>query len=68
MRCHGGYLANAGPFALFASSDECTAACLPAHAVPALGLPGALGFGLSLGILAVAWLRHSNRTGPRRDQ
>ncbi len=34
---------DADPFALFASGDECTAACLPAHAVPALGLPGALG-------------------------
>jgi hypothetical protein len=56
-----------GPFTLFASPDECTAACLPAHEIPALRLPGALGLGLGLCALAAAWLRHRKRTVPRRN-
>jgi len=54
------------PFALFASSGECTAACLPAQAVPALGLPGTLGLGLVLSGLAVAWSRRGTETASRR--
>ena len=46
------------PFVLFASSDECTAAC-PAHAVPVLGLPGGLALGLGLSCLAFAVSRRS---------
>jgi hypothetical protein len=56
-----------GPFTLFSSPDECTAACLPAHEIPALRLPGALGLGLGLCALAAAWLRHRKRTVPRRN-
>ena len=55
------------PFALFTSGNECTAACPPAPAVPALGLPGAVGLGLVLSGLAIAWLRRSTKTVPRRD-
>lgn len=55
------------PFVLFASGEECTSACLPALAVPAVGLPGALGLVLGLCALAVAWSRRNTQTGPRHD-
>ena len=58
---------DADPFALFASGDECTTACPPTHAVPVLGLPGALGLGLGLSGLAIAWSRRSTKTAPWRD-
>ena len=56
---------DAGPFALFASEDECTAACPMAQAVPSLGLPAALGLGVVLGSLAVAWSRRYGQIAGR---
>jgi hypothetical protein len=53
-------------FVLFVSRDQCTAACPPADAVPALSLPGALGLGLGLSGVAVAWLRRSRKSGRER--
>ena len=48
---------DSDPFVLFASSDACSAACVPTQMVPALGRLGAMGLGLGLGGMAVAWLR-----------
>ncbi len=53
------------PFVLFASRDECTAAC-PAQVVPVLGLGGALALGLGLSCLAVAWSRRSKSPNSRK--
>jgi hypothetical protein len=55
------------PFVLFASRDDCEAACPTAHAVPALGLPGVLGLGLALSGLGLAWSRRSTKTCAPRD-
>jgi len=52
------------PFALFASREECATACPEPPAVPVLGWPGALGLGLGLSGLAVAWSRRRTKSGP----
>jgi hypothetical protein len=59
--CVGVSGCDSDAFTLFTSGDACTAACLPAHAVPTLGWPGALGLGLVLSGLAVAWSRRSSQ-------
>jgi hypothetical protein len=48
---------DSDPFVLFASSETCSAACVSTPMVPALGQLGAMGLGLGLGGLAVAWLK-----------